>query len=326
MKRLLWIMVLCLALTFAACGQDDGGGEMQVPGDALSQLRGEMKPPVIAVANFGFPELAEESEIMEYLMEEYPSWLSRMDFIGQIPSERIVQGCPWGGIGNLLCVVPQDPNATVTVNIIHYTEDYSQSVESILYKSETGEPILVYADASDGVSTSVTVVNSDGRGVIWEPYWDNYQSIPEDAYTGHLVMDFTPVSEKTGYQLALDQGWYVPELSELDGGFWLSDYYYGLDLLPDDVPDNNGGWAKIYDVDQDGMFTDSYTGSWSYEDGLLYLSLVPVDNGVQIDDSFPVLLDPWSGEWLWIGRSESGQGLPHFPDYIDNDELSCPKG
>jgi len=126
------------------------------------------------------------------------------------------------------------------------------------------------------------------------------------------------------YMDAVSQGWQVPELSQLMNTFWLSWNGYALELADDSVPGDNGGWAKLYDVDEIGAYTESYSGSWQYEDGLLYLSLVPANgNGVFVDDSFPVLM--LDGE-LRIGRTANGTGLPHF--YADTlmDTLEQPKG
>ena len=125
------------------------------------------------------------------------------------------------------------------------------------------------------------------------------------------------------YDYALSEGWQVPELSQLTDTFWLSWSGYALELEDDSVPGDNGGWAKIYDVDEIGAYTESYSGSWSYEDGALYLSLVSVGNGYLVDDSFPVLMLDGA---LRIGRTAKGTGLPHF--YADTlmDTLEQPKG
>jgi hypothetical protein len=80
----------------------------------------------------------------------------------------------------------------------------------------------------------------------------------------------------------------------------------------------------LYDVGENGAYTKSYNGSWTYENGMLHLSLVPLsDDGYFVDDSFPVLMQDG---YLWIGRNAYGTGLPHF--YADQqiDILEQPKG
>ena len=131
-------------------------------------------------------------------------------------------------------------------------------------------------------------------------------------------------NSESPYDYALSEGWQVPELSELMDTFWLSWSGYALELADDSVPGDNGGWAKLYDVDEIGAYTESYSGYWQYEDGLLYLSLVPANgNGVFVDDSFPVMM--LDGE-LRIGRSANGTGLPHFNSDMLMDTLEQPKG
>lgn len=126
------------------------------------------------------------------------------------------------------------------------------------------------------------------------------------------------------YDYAQSEGWQAPELSQLMDTFWLSWNGYALELMDDGTPGDNGGWAKLYDVDEIGAYTESYSGYWQYEDDLLHLSLVPAKgNGVFVDDSFPVLM--LDGE-LRIGRTENGTGLPHFSSDMLMDTLEQPKG
>ena len=63
MKRLLAILIALMLLLLTACGSGDPAQSVETD-DALSVLRGEMKPPVMAVADFFFPELTEEFGVM----------------------------------------------------------------------------------------------------------------------------------------------------------------------------------------------------------------------------------------------------------------------
>lgn len=323
------MLLLCACTQADPLAQSTDAAVLPAPaetGDALSALRSDMKPPIMAVADFGFPELRGEADVMNYLLDEYPSWMNEMDFIGKIPPERFVRACSWEAWGQLVCIVPRDPAATVCVNLACW-EDGILVSEEVLYRSESGDPILLLTDMTEYALTTVIVTDSDGRGVSWSPYWGYHEALPDGGYAGHLVMDFTPDSEKSPYELALRQGWEVPQIGDLEGGFWLSAFDYGLELQSDSIPGDNGGNAIIYDVDEVGALTESYRGSWFYEDSMLHLLLVPrQDQGVLIDDVFPVLRDPWGGEILWIGRSASGIGLPHFTEELSCDELMLSKG
>lgn len=138
-----------------------------------------------------------------------------------------------------------------------------------------------------------------------------------------LEYDQGESNEEDPYAYAEGQGWQAPELSQLMDTFWLSWGGYALELADDSVPGDNGGWAKIYDVNENGAYTESYSGSWSYEAGVLHLSLVPLGNGYLVDDGFPVLM---LGGELRIGRTENGIGLPHFYADMLMDTLQQPKG
>lgn len=335
MKRRATALLLCMVFLLSACrSQAPAESEQTIPlqqtmpsepVDALTALRADMKPPVIAVAVLGFPELWEEFGIMDFLMDEYPLWMEEHDFIRNMPEERIVYTArseeDWG---EWICIVPQDPEASVCVNVVRYSEDYSESEEEVAYRSEKGDPILLQADISEQTSVTVVVTDSEGRGVSWTPYWDNAVPIPEAGYSGALVMDFSPLSEKTPYEVYQTQGWRLPELSELTDTFWLSFDSYALELNEDSVPGDNGGWAAIYDVDEIGAYTRSYTGSWWYEQDQLHLSLIPEsEDGCLVDESFPVLM--LDGQ-LWIGRNDNGSALPHFQENQIMDVLEQPKG
>lgn len=338
MKRM-YICFLCLLImTFAACdGENDHGQASEPraetaapvqtqaaePSDSLAAFRWEMKPPVMAVADFGFPNLEGDSGIMGYLQRVYPQWLAEHGFVAEIAGEQTVETCGYDRWGNLLCIVPGDPESAVTVRVMLELDHSPYTREVVAYQSETGEPILLLADFSEGVTVCVEVVSSDGRGVRWTPCWGIAEPIAESTALGGLVMDFSPPWEESPYLHALSLGWGIPEPEELLNTGWRS-YCYAMDLVDNSVPDDNGGWVMLYDVGQMGEYTLSYTGSWEYEAGQLHLTLVPkLENGVFVDDSFPVLM--LEGE-LWIGRSESGTGLPHFYEDQLADILEQPKG
>lgn len=470
MKRfMIFAVILALLLSFTACGdskidhftkptaptqpvQTTQPTVVTQPEDSLSLFRKEIGEPLVAIADFGFPALSEEFEILDFLMDEFPSWMQTHAFIAQIPQERIIRTCDYDAWGNLLCVVPKDPAATVCVTATLYTETepYEPIETEELYRSSAGEPILLLADIFEQRRFTVVITDSTGESVSYTPYWEY---LGEENFA-ETVWDFSPLSEKTAYDNALDYGWYVPddafrgdhfwhsdygyelelcyepgemydgtawiyeddgtgvyevtyqgnwlyaegclrlnmtnnqdgslviqgdfpilldpfaegwlgifptaegvelpqfagmeydqlypasitedpyeyalsqgwrqpELSELTDTFWLS-FDYAIDLLEDAVPGDNGGNAILYDVSENGAYNQSYTGTWSYEDGMLHLLLIPEnENGYFVDDSFPILM--LDGQ-LWIGRNSNGVGLPHFYGDQLADTLEQPKG
>jgi hypothetical protein len=117
-----------------------------------------------------------------------------------------------------------------------------------------------------------------------------------------------------------------PKLDELMNTGWQSETIctYAIDLMDDAVPGDNGGNVTVYDVDEDGAYTQSYSGSWDYADGMLHLTLIPKSgDGTFVDASFPVLI---LDGYLWIGRNDDGIALPYFHTDQQADTLEQPKG
>ena len=153
--------------------------------------------------------------------------------------------------------------------------------------------------------------------LLLRQYWEQegFRSVAHGWYTR--------LSDEDPYSYAISQGWRFPELWELMNSEWRSWLGYAMDLMEDSVSGDNGGWVTVYDVNENGAYTESYTGTWQYDNGFLYLSLVPKGNGYLVDDSFPVLM--LDGE-LWIGRNANGTGLPYFYSDTLADVLNQPKG
>lgn len=341
MKRLFLCILAMLLLLTAACEKEppvptqpqattptQAQTEPTVPTqptDPLSLFREEMKPPIMAVADFGFPTLSEDFGILDYLMDEYPAWMAEHDFIAAIPQERTVLTCQfddWDAWGNLLCIVPRDPMATLSVTVARYTDDEMTPTEEVAYRSETGEPILLLADISDGIDISVVITDGNGQSISWVPYWEFCEVLSGDGTYGSHVMYFSPVSEKTAYQKALDSGWVVPDRSFLADHYWWSDYGYSMVLYynPGQIYD---GIAYLYEDDGTGVHCVTYHGNWQFKRGNLYLNMKHVDDGtVKFQGDFPILVDSDGNGWLAIFRTENGIGLPQFFDGIEYDELA----
>lgn len=329
-----FVLLLALATAFSLCACMEGTApnaaasqptenlpEQTAPTDALSALRMEMQPPVIAVADFGCPSLSEDFGIMEYLLEEYPRWMEKHNFIRDIPQQRIVRTCNYDRWAQLLCIVPRDPAATVSVEVIRYMGAESHSQTDVAYHSESGEPILLLADLSESVSISVTVTGSDGRGVCWLPCQKTYQLIPEDASFGAPVMDFSPDSEKTPYAAGLDAGWTAPDEAFLTNHYFHSEYGYGLELLyaPGDGYD---GTAAIYEPGESGAYEMTYSGYWQLAASKLLLDMsADSDSSIRFREAFPILQSPDDDENWCIFRTEEGAGLPQFYEDMSADEV-----
>ena len=72
-----------------------------------------------------------------------------------------------GGAGYLYCIVPVDENATVAINRVQWNEKtQTDEVTEVLYRSESGEPVLLFANL-DGVAyeadTQVFITDNNGN-------------------------------------------------------------------------------------------------------------------------------------------------------------------
>ena len=107
----------------------------------------------------GFPQWLWETN--EAMLRAYP-------FIGEIGANHIA-----GGAGHLYCIVPIDENATVAINRVTWNENTrAEEITQVLYRSETGEPVLLFANLDDIPSqadTQVIITDNDGNICQWYP-------------------------------------------------------------------------------------------------------------------------------------------------------------
>ena len=104
-------------------------------------------PQLFAVAYFGYQEIIDQDMQADpfKIMQKNAYWLSKdLPFLMDIPQDRIV-----GETGELYCIVPRDENATVAVNRGIWDDDGGQQLyENVIYRSESGEPILLFCNGS----------------------------------------------------------------------------------------------------------------------------------------------------------------------------------
>lgn len=120
-----------------------------------------------------------------------PQLCDDLPFLLQIPEQNIL-----GTDGHLFCIVPTDENATVSVNWSPWdetTETFGE--ETVLYRSETGEPILLMTTNTGWcIETEVIITDSSGEVTIWYPFIDEDNCIASlrDDNGESLYYDFTP--------------------------------------------------------------------------------------------------------------------------------------
>ena len=276
-----------------------------------------------------------EAGFPAWLWETNEAMLLKYPFIAEIDEEHII-----GGAGHLYCIVPVDENATLAINRVQWNAQTQQEeVTEVLYRSETGEPVLLFANL-DGVAyeadTQLFITDSNNT-YEWYPGLNAESRLaPALSYDYH-IWDFTEYT----WQYA------PPSLAQ-----WLADGWGGVTALSLAGSESYGmGWfyqtmvgqtdrvayfsLRFYHDDESGGSVDlewSYEGSsdfeemwsgfWTIEsvmDGPSYvtlsLSLVggnryeTSDGPFYMSETYPFLISP-SGTELLVGAGENGICLP----------------
>ena len=328
MKKMWQLLALLgVLLTLTACASDTGSDRdrrehNQKPGGTLAQLRAEMEPPVMASAYLGYLESEPEGGVTPWLQAKHPDWMEKYSFVADIPAGRVI-----GTHGSVYCIVPRDADASVEVNRVFIGENGSYPVQEVLYTSEKGDPILILDAMENNTMLQIVITNRNGKGVLAYPEWGSYEATPEGVPEGSQIVDFGPVIPYDVYSSYLQDGWYVPDPTQLANTNWQCDTVWALDLNCESGNADEGGSAYLYWVEDGGVYRTTHTGTWNLTDGYLILDLLPIDESTtEIHDSYRVLLSPEEEPWLWFGRGESGEVMPYMNEDSDGDWLRQPKG
>ena len=267
----------------------------------------------------------------EAMLREYP-------FIAEIDENHII-----GRAGHLYCIVSVDGNATVAINRVQWNEKtQTDEVVEVLYRSETGEPVLLFANL-DGVAyeadTQVFITDSSGNICEWDPSLDAMSHLaPCTSEAGdYLSFDFTEYawynapSEFAGW---LSDGWSGMTAlglagSQSTGMGWITETmvgetsryaYFSLRFYLEDETGGSVDLEWAYEDSDD--FDEIWSGFWAIQtipDGPSYvtlsLSLVgdnsygATDGPMYLCETYPLLISP-SGTELLVGAGESGVCLP----------------
>ena len=207
----------------------DIGGEPGAYDDSLNLLRQELEERQqderFAVAYIGdidgsLSDLA--ISLQEWMNSKAPMLCAQYPFIRNIPQERVVDDR-----GSLFCVVPRDPDATVVVNRIRWSEakgNYETIKE--LYHSQNGEPILLFVsydlEKTPFETTELRLTDRYGDTLSWLPTAGSL-SLPYDFENDrNLAFDFTFYSQEgNDRDDGSDFGWTCPDSSQLTQRLWV---------------------------------------------------------------------------------------------------------
>ena len=273
-----------------------------------------------------------------WLWETNEAMLRKYPFIAEIDAEHII-----GGAGYLYCIVPVDENATLAINRVQWNAQTQQEeVTEVLYRSETGEPVLLFANL-DGVAyeadTQVFITDNNGNTCEWYPSLDamSYLAPCISEAGDYLSFDFTEYAwynAPAEFSAWLADGWSGMTAlglagSQRDGMGWITETmvgetsryaYFSLRFYPED---ETGGSVDLEWVYEDSADIEAmWSGFWTIQtipDGPSYvtlsLSLVggnryeTSDGPFYLSETYPLLISP-SGTELLVGAGENGICLP----------------
>ena len=276
-----------------------------------------------------------EAGFPAWLWETNEAMLLKYPFIAEIDEEHII-----GGAGHLYCIVPVDENATLAINRVQWNAQTQQEeVTEVLYRSETGEPVLLFANL-DGVAyeadTQLFITDSNNT-YEWYPGLNAESRLaPALSYDYH-IWDFTEYTwQYAPPSLAqwLADGWGGVTARSLAGSesYGMGWFYQTMVGQTDRVAyfslrfyhdDESGGSVDLeWSYEGSSDFEEMWSGFWTIEsvmDGPSYvtlsLSLVggnsyeTTDGPFYMSETYPLLISP-SGTELLVGAGESGICLP----------------
>ena len=273
-----------------------------------------------------------------WLWETNEAMLRKYPFIAEIDAEHII-----GGAGYLYCIVPVDENATLAINRVQWNAQTQQEeVTEVLYRSETGEPVLLFANL-DGVAyeadTQVFITDNNGNTCEWYPSLDamSYLAPCISEAGDYLSFDFTEYAwynAPSEFAAWLADGWSGMTAlglagSQRDGMGWITETmvgetsryaYFSLRFYLEDETGGSVDLEWVYEGSDE--FEEMWSGFWTIQtipDGPSYvtlsLSLVggnryeTSDGPFYLCETYPLLISP-SGTELLVGAGESGICLP----------------
>ena len=149
-------------------------------------------PQLFAAAFFGY--VPQDADPIAVMQEAAPQLCEDLPFLLAIREENII-----GNFGYLFCIVPADENTTVAVNRRPWNaEAESYEEPEVLYRSESGSPMLVMCSNEDWIpDTEVVITDSSGTVTIWGPHLDPSYHISalRNDNGESLIFDFTSYDE-----------------------------------------------------------------------------------------------------------------------------------
>ncbi|MBR5515686.1 MAG: hypothetical protein IKU52_05740 [Clostridia bacterium] len=172
-------------------------------------------PAMVAVAYLGTADSSETADTLNWVKKILPEFTGNLPFIAEIDESHIIGDRHL----SLYLIVPCDVNASVAVNRV----DENGEVAEVLYRSDYGDPILVYASNSvDTLDTEINIVDSDGNELSYAPKLNDMSYLTQ--YSDLSVYDLTPYAEILSREYAELQSysWNLPLEADVVDTSWSS--------------------------------------------------------------------------------------------------------
>ena len=191
---------------------------------SLNSLRQAMveTPHFFAVAYFGYHDNWDSdlpTDPFEAMLSCAPQLCEDLPFLLDIPEDRRI-----GERGELYCIVPLDPDATVAISKGSW-DDSSETYlyEESLYFARSGEPILLFCNGEGWEPDTQVFLSGPSGEAFWYPSLDdNLCAAPlrNDNWES-LFYDFSPYREMlaTDYRQMVGE-WIAPTDEMLCGTTW----------------------------------------------------------------------------------------------------------
>jgi len=250
------------------------------PSISLHNLRQAMTETtnLFAVAYIGFNPVEDPHDIYDFVEQCTPQLWQNLPFLSAIPSENFVGD----GYGELYCIVPADPNATVAINRGTWDSAGETTYNEVVYRSESGDPIYLHCNSTGfEPDMQITITDSNGNTVVWYPMLDDTrhtaQLLTDDG--NELIHDFTPYAESLAilYHAMEESGWTQPTAEDLLDTCWrLEDYIISSDCYATYLLTFNEG--TLYVRWNDGIDEEDHEypdAAWelTYENGFAVLTI-----------------------------------------------------
>lgn len=162
-----------------------------------------------------------ETDMAQWLVVHSPGLSADLPFLAAIDDAHIIGE----RFGEVYCIVPTDEMASVAVNRATQDENGNLTYETVIYRSESGEPILLFCN-NGGFEPDVQVhiTDNSGKMATWYPCMKENGILSDavDETQTSVRRDFTHYAEQMILQHSKmkDTGWSLPTVEQLEGTAW----------------------------------------------------------------------------------------------------------